>query len=175
MQHPKCCKTDHTTSLLTCGRRVSSSTSCKIRLCSFQNPSSSVLIFILVLVTHVHTTDIQCMQTLSMYSMGQMLTCACTFKGTLSNPLKYNRGGRPRHELVSSCRRAPCRWSRAGAASSWVNLEFLFKIAAGYQPAEAEPEDDPQYPDRSTRVPNGCWAAPMKTCQLIIISRMPII
>jgi hypothetical protein len=36
-----------------------------------------VLIFILVLVTHVNTTDIQCMQTLSMYSMGQMLTRAC--------------------------------------------------------------------------------------------------
>ena len=28
---------------------------------------ATVLIFILVLVTHVHTTDIQCMQTLSMY------------------------------------------------------------------------------------------------------------
>ena len=35
--------------------------------------TSIVLIFILVLVTRVHTTDIQCMQTLSMYSMGQML------------------------------------------------------------------------------------------------------
>ena len=58
------------------------------------------------------------MQTLSMYSMGQMLTRACTFKGTSSTPLKYNRGGRPRHELVSSCRRAPYRWSRAGATSS---------------------------------------------------------
>ena len=91
-------------------------------LTSLPSPNTTVfrvLIFILVLVTHVHTTGIQCMQTLSMYSMGQMLTRACTFKGTLSNPLKYNRGGRPRHELVSSCRRAPCRWSRAGAASSW--------------------------------------------------------
>jgi hypothetical protein len=47
-----------------------------------------VLIFILVLVTHVHTTDIQCMQALSMYSMGQMLTRTCTFKGASSAPTK---------------------------------------------------------------------------------------
>jgi hypothetical protein len=54
------------------------------------------------------------------FSMGQMPTRTCNFKGTSSTPLKYkyNHGGRPRYELVSSCRRAPCRWSRAGAASS---------------------------------------------------------
>jgi hypothetical protein len=32
----------------------------------------------------LHTTAVQCMQTLSMYSMGHMLTRACTLKGTSS-------------------------------------------------------------------------------------------
>jgi hypothetical protein len=63
------------------------------------------------------TTNIPCMQTNCPFSARQTSTRTCTFKGSSSTPLEWRHGGRSWHELVSSSRRAPCRWSRAGATS----------------------------------------------------------
>jgi hypothetical protein len=72
---------------------ASRSTAVYVQLYTFIPCTSSiVLIFILVLVTHVHTTNIQCMQTLSMYIMGQMLThCTTQLYTTVSTAVSRTK------------------------------------------------------------------------------------
>jgi hypothetical protein len=69
---------------------------------------SSVLVFILVLVTYLHTADIQCMQTLSMYS-SVLVRRSSALRGrtavrSLRGPARFINvsGVRPEKNKVSS-------------------------------------------------------------------------